>query len=345
MNVESPVALETRDLSVGYKTGRRRSTVIVSSINVRLSHGEFVCLLGPNGAGKSTLLRTIARMQPSISGQTLIQGTDLSALPGQQLAKLLSVVLTDRLSITRLTGYDLVSLGRFPHTGWSGRLSAEDRQIVGWAIEVTHSEHLANRDVSEMSDGERQRIMIGRALAQKPSVMLLDEPTAFLDLPTRVEITGLLRRLAREADLAVLMSTHDLDLAIRSADTLWLMQAEGSVAVGAPEDLVLDGALEGTFGTPELTFDSELGGFRSTPAVFATVRLDADGLQGLWMKRALERSGFGLTEEDSAFASVSSDEGSTWAVTINSSTTTCATVSDVLRLLNHGRNRVGSPAR
>lgn len=341
---EAGIALETRNLSVGYKTGRRSSKVVVPSINVRLDHGEFVCLLGPNGAGKSTLLRTIARMQPAISGQTLIQGADLNDMPGSDLAKLLSVVLTDRLSITRLTGYDLISLGRFPHTGWSGRLTASDREIVGWAIEVTHSERLANRDIAEMSDGERQRIMIGRALAQKPSVMLLDEPTAFLDLPTRVEITGLLRRLARDVGLAVLMSAHDLDLAIRSADTIWLMQATGSVTVGAPEDLILNGALESTFTSPELSFDNELGGFRNKPAVVAPVRLEASGLHGLWMRRALERSGLGVTTDDSAFASVSSDEGLKWSVTIDGSTTECTAIADVLRLLNEKRMRTAGAA-
>ncbi len=342
MTLTPRIALETRDLSVGYKTGRRRSKVIVSSINVRLSHGEFVCLLGPNGAGKSTLLRTIARMQPAIKGQTLIQGTDLHGLPGAELAKLLSVVLTDRLSITRLTGYDLVSLGRFPHTGWSGRLRQSDHEIVGWAIEVTHSERLANREISEMSDGERQRIMIGRALAQKPSVMLLDEPTAFLDLPTRVEITGLLRRLAREADLAILMSTHDLDLAIRSADTLWLMQGEENVRVGSPEDLVLSGALESTFASPDLTFDGELGAFRSKPAVFANVRLDATGLQGLWMKRALERSGYGLANDASAFASISGNRNSSWVVDMAGNTTQCSTISEVLDLLDKKHTKVAN---
>jgi iron complex transport system ATP-binding protein len=186
------------------------------------------------------------------------------------------------------------TLGRFPYTGLRGRLTPRDHQAVQWAIHATHLHDLAHQPVTELSDGQRQRVMIARALAQEPEFLLLDEPTAFLDLPTRVEITGLLRRLARRTGLAVLMSTHDLDLALRTADTLWLITGDGRFLCGAPEDLVLNGTFEATFASAELDFDQEVGGFRYWQPKTHPVGVDADGLAGLWLRRALEREGYAV---------------------------------------------------
>lgn len=285
-------ALATQSLSVGYRTSRTSRQVILQDVNLKLAQGEFVCMLGPNGAGKSTLLRTIGKMQPLLSGGVEIDGRDIDRLSNHDLARILSVVLTDRLTVGRLTTYELVGLGRYPYTGWAAGLRPEDHRIIQWAIRATRSVELAARDVSDLSDGERQRVMIARALAQQPAVMLLDEPTAFLDLPTRVEITGLLKRLTRETGLAVLMSTHDLDLALRSADTLWLITSEREVMHGAPEDLILQGALQSTFSSEELVFDADMGGFRPRLEATGNALLEAEGLPAMWMRRALEREGF-----------------------------------------------------
>ena len=286
------VALAAHSLAVGYRVGRTKSRAVLQDIDLELHRGEFVCLLGPNGTGKSTLLRTIGKMQPLLAGSVEIGGRDIYHLSNHTLAMLLSVVLTDRLTVGRLTAYALIGLGRYPYTGWAAGLTEDDHRIIQWAIRATRSEDLAARDISELSDGERQRVMIARALAQQPTVMLLDEPTAFLDLPTRVEITGLLKRLTRETGLAVLMSTHDLDLALRSADTLWLITPEGRVEHGAPEDLILRGALQSTFSSSELIFDSDIGGFRHQTPVVGNALLIANGLSEKWMRRALEREGF-----------------------------------------------------
>ena len=290
------VALATRSLAVGYKSGRSKRTVVLEDVDLELHRGEFVCMLGPNGAGKSTLLRTLGKMQPILDGSVEIEGRSIARLSGHALAKLLSVVLTQRLTVGHLTAYELIGLGRYPYTGWAAGLTPQDHRVIQWAIRVTRSHELAARDVSELSDGERQRVMIARALAQQPTVMLLDEPTAFLDLPTRVEITGLLKRLSRETGLAVLMSTHDLDLALRSADTLWLITPEHRLELGAPEDLILRGELQSTFSSSELYFDSDIGGFRPRIPAIGTALLVADGLPGRWMRRALEREGFEIHE-------------------------------------------------
>jgi iron complex transport system ATP-binding protein len=239
-------ALRTVDLAVGYRS-RRASRVVLDQLNVAVRPGELVCVMGPNGAGKSTLLRTLARMQPAMSGVIELGGCDLRRLNQMELARRLSVVLTERLLVGALTGIHVVELGRYPHSGWLGRSSPRDREVVRWAIAVVGAEHLAARDYRTLSDGEQQRIMVARALAQEPLLLLLDEPTAFLDVPSRVELMGLLRRLARDQHLAVVVSTHDLDLALSSADTVWLIMPDGRLRTGTPEDLVADGRVEEAF--------------------------------------------------------------------------------------------------
>ncbi|MEO0562833.1 MAG: ABC transporter ATP-binding protein, partial [Chloroflexota bacterium] len=227
--------LETHNLSVGYP-----AHTVASELSLSLASGELVCLLGPNGAGKSTLMRTVAGMQPILAGRVTIGPDDLARLSPRERAARLSVVLTERPNLGLLNGYALVALGRHPYTDWTGRLSPHDEAVVRWAVEAVDATDLADRPMTKLSDGQRQKLMIARALAQESEVMLLDEPTAFLDLPRRAEVMGLLRNLAAQTGRAILLSTHDLDLALRTADKLWLM-SEGAVRVGTPEDLVLSG--------------------------------------------------------------------------------------------------------
>jgi ABC-type cobalamin/Fe3+-siderophores transport system ATPase subunit len=190
-------ALKTHDLAVGY--GRQS---VLSHINLAVAPGELVCLLGVNGIGKSTLMRTLAWMQPALGGSVEIDGRDISRMNQGELARKVAVVLTERVAIGAMPAYGLVALGRYPHTGWAGQLSDADRDIVAEAIAAVGAQHLAQRDINELSDGERQRILIARALAQRPAVLLLDEPSAFLDVSARVEIMAMLRRLAREQQVA-----------------------------------------------------------------------------------------------------------------------------------------------
>jgi iron complex transport system ATP-binding protein len=284
--------LSTSSLAIGYTAPRQPPKVVVEDISVTLNAGELVCLIGPNGAGKSTLMRTLAGMQPPISGSIIIQGDDLRALNARDLAQRLSIVLTERIEVGILSAYALVALGRFPYTDWSGALTPDDEVVVRWALQAVGAVELAARNVGELSDGERQKIMIARALAQEPVVMLLDEPTAFLDLPRRAEMMQLLRGLARETGRAILLSTHDLDLALRNADRIWLLPNGGPLHVGAPEDLVLSGAFETAFHTEGVQFDPATGSFRSNVQAVGEVDLHGDGLAVVWTARALERSGF-----------------------------------------------------
>ncbi len=289
-------------LTIGYRQGRHAAVVVARDLNLSLEPGELVCLLGPNGAGKTTLMRTLAGMQPPLAGQVLLDGVDIHTLSPQALAQRLSVVLTDRVDVGYLHAYDLVALGRYPYTNWMGRLTQEDHRAVRWALEAVGATALAHRPVNELSDGERQKVMIARALAQEPDVILLDEPTAFLDLPRRVEIMGVLRGLARRTHRAILLSTHDLDLALRSADRLWLLPMGGPLTVGAPEDLVLNGTFTAAFRSDGVTFDPYSGSFHISRQNAGVVSLQGEGLPALWTARALEREGFCVERNGSAQA-------------------------------------------
>lgn len=279
--------LQTQQLSIGYP-----KHPVADGINESLFAGELVCLIGPNGAGKTTLMRTMAGMLSPLAGGVSLLGDDIRSIPSRTLAQRLSVVLTDRIDVGLLTGYALVALGRHPYTDWTGNLSPEDIEIIKRAVRDVGAVDIAGRNVNELSDGERQKLMIARALAQDPALMILDEPTAFLDLPRRVEIMQLLRNLACETNRAILLSTHDLDLALRNADRVWLMPKNGDLIAGAPEDLVLNDSFEAAFKSEGVQFDKRTGSFRPAITANRQIALRGQGIRLIWTQHAIERAGF-----------------------------------------------------
>ncbi|MGB2924698.1 MAG: ABC transporter ATP-binding protein [Limnothrix sp.] len=283
--------LVTENLTVGY--GRRS---LFSELSVALRSGIFVCLIGANGTGKSTLLRTLAGLAKPLAGKVRLGGEDLYGLSPQQRAKRLSLVLTERVELDWMSVTELVALGRYPYTSWQGRLSQADWGIVQAAIATVGLEPLQEKSITQISDGERQKAMIARALAQQTNLMLLDEPTAYLDLPRRVETMQLLRTLAHTQNRTILMSTHDLDLALRSADQLWLITSAGNLVVGTPEELVLQGYLGETFSSDAFQFDTESGQFQLKYERRSPIICEGVGLTALWTKRALTRLGFAPVE-------------------------------------------------
>jgi iron complex transport system ATP-binding protein len=327
----------TQDLEIGYEHARTPDYVVATDLSLSLAVGELVCLIGPNGVGKSTLLRTIAGMQPPLGGRVLLNNRDVRALRPRELARQLSIVLTERVHVGILSAYALVALGRNPYTDWTGRLTAHDEEIVRWAIRAVGATELASRNVSELSDGERQKVMIARALAQEPTLMILDEPTAYLDLPRRVEIMRILRHLARTTGRAVLLSTHDLDLALRSADRIWLMRAGGAVEVGAPEDLVLSGAFEATFYSEGVEFDRETGSFKIHADQAHEVDVQGEGAELLWTRRALEREGYSANENSHrslvCVQVVATQDGTIWRTTVRGEEREHSTLYQVLSYL------------
>ena len=208
-------AITTNRLTVGYRGHR-----VVEDISLSLPCGRLVCLLGPNGAGKSTLLRTLCGFQPPIAGTVTISGSDITTMSAAEVARLVSVVLTDRPLTPSLTAAEMVGMGRAPYTGFWGRLSDDDRRLVSEAMQTVGIAPLATRRMGQLSDGELQKVMIAKALAQLTPVIVLDEPTAFLDYPSKVAVMKTLARLAHDEGKTILMSTHDLELAAQLGDEL-----------------------------------------------------------------------------------------------------------------------------
>ena len=244
------------NLSIGY-TAKKNRKVVATDINATLCSSQMTCLIGPNGVGKSTLLRTLSAFQPPLEGKVFIHGQDLSTLREKQLARLIGVVLTARPEVQNMTVEELVGLGRSPYTGFWGTLSAEDDAIVAEAIRLVGIGSLSGRLIQTLSDGERQKVMIAKALAQQTPVIFLDEPTAFLDYPSKVEMMQTLHQLSRTADKTIFLSTHDLELALQIADTVWLMTTGGPIHIGTPRQLADEGVLSAFIEQKGIVFDKE----------------------------------------------------------------------------------------
>ena len=222
--------LEIQNLTLGYG-----KNILLRNISAKASPGELIAIAGRNGSGKSTLIRAMAGLQKPLAGRILTDGLDIGSLPRETAARKVSIVNTDRVRIPWLKCRDLVALGRAPWTGWTGRLSDRDEEAVSEALESTGMTDFAMRSMDSMSDGECQRIMIARALAQDTPLMVLDEPTAFLDLPGRHQITDLLARLAAEKGKTVIFSTHDIGIALQRADRFWILDRDGLIVRNAAE--------------------------------------------------------------------------------------------------------------
>lgn len=330
--------ISAEDLAIGFRArGRRRAAKrVAEDINVSLHGGEVVCLLGPNGSGKSTLIRTLSGLHLPLEGAITLSGEPMQELADKEVARQVSTVLTDRITIGNLSVYDLVAFGRSPHTGWFGSLKKSDEEKVSWAIESTGIRSFVNRDVLHLSDGERQKVMIARALAQDTPAMLLDEPTAHLDLPNRVAIIRLLRKLAHTTGKTILLSTHELDLALKAADELWLIDMQGKLITGTPEDLVLDGTFEAVFEQEDFSFDRATGSFTLHEPTRAPVYLYGDAVGVFWTRRALERSGYRVKESNGTALQVevqASAGGFGWKISYKDEFYSTETVQDLLATL------------
>ncbi len=243
-------------LTTGYRL-KGGPKFLSKALDISLYCGELTCLLGTNGVGKSTLLRTLAGFQKPLEGHISLFGKPLKDYPSAELACQISIVLTDKVLAGSLTAFELVSMGRIPYTGFWGGLSDNDCHIISESMRTVGMEGFEQRRLSSLSDGERQKLMIAKALAQQTDVILLDEPIAYLDFPSKVEVLALLRSLAHEDGKTVLLSTHDLELALQAADRLWVLQNDGSLLQGTPEDLARCGGLDFFFSVSGIEFDRD----------------------------------------------------------------------------------------
>lgn len=274
-----------QNLSVGYQKGKEKN-LLLDNIDVSLPLGKLVCLLGSNGSGKSTFLKTLAGIHPPLSqpaDQTLIEFQK----PGN-----IAIVLTDKLNLSNLSVYDLVTTGRYAYVNWLIQLSETDKHAIDQAFHLVGIDQLKDKFVDELSDGQQQMVMIARALAQETPYIFLDEPTAHLDLNNRMEIMTLLRKLAHQHNKTILVSTHELDLALQLADVLWLVQ-DKKIVSGIPEQLVLNGILDNAF--PSKGFNLKTGEMKYDHTQNISINLTGEGYRYLWTKNMLERLGYKIS--------------------------------------------------
>lgn len=278
-----------QELSSGYK-GKGWEKRLVEGFSTTLKAGEIIALMGSNGCGKSTLLRTLTGFQHPLSGAVTMNGKSISSVSMRERASIISFVSTEPVRVGNMTVYDLVGLGRYLYSGWWGNLSETDISVVKRCIALTGMEELANREVNSLSDGERQRAMIARALAQDTPVMILDEPTAFLDVRNKYEIIHLLRELAEKEKKSVIFSSHDFNITMSMADKVWLIE-RGRVVEGAPEELALQGSYAVLFEGSAVAFNVENGEIVPENKPERGINIIAEGSVRDWLEKGLLRKG------------------------------------------------------
>ena len=309
------ITLEGIGLSLGYsQQGKRKE--LLRELSFQLYSGEITCLLGPNGVGKSTLIKAILGDLKPWEGRLILDQQELHTYSLEERAKRIAVVLSEPSYPGNLTVGQLVALGRTPHTSWGGKLSTEDRKWVDQALSDTRLTALQDERLGELSDGQRQKAMIARALAQDGKVLVLDEPTAHLDLINRLEIMTLLREISQKKEKAVLVVTHDLDIALETADRFWLMNCGSPLHIGRPEDILLSGKIQNLFPGEKYRFELERG---KVELVQDPDNLSIEGPAAgvYWVKKALYKAGikkldqtlvvstpFGLRLRDQTFSSI-----------------------------------------
>ncbi len=342
--------LEIKNLSSGYKE-KNKTKIISSNINLEISKGELIALIGPNGSGKSTLLRTISGLQDKIKGQINIQNKNIFKITTKERAFLLSLVLTEDIYAQNMSVYDLVSIGRHPYSGHLGILTDTDKKKIIYSLQKLNLHEYTNRFIDTLSDGEKQRVMIARALAQDTPLMMLDEPTAHLDLPNRVELMKSLLELTHSTQKAIIISTHELDLAIQWCDKIWLMDKKGDISVGTPEDLILENNISKTFSSKSFNFDIESGNFIINRNTNHTILIYNKTFCSLWLKKALERIGYKAELKNTPFNKKQDKninyilyiyelDYNKWKINYNNKKIICTNIEEVLHNIPNPKSKV-----
>jgi iron complex transport system ATP-binding protein len=290
MKQTDPQAFELIELQLGYRGTSSGTLVLTDRLSLKAGSHEIIGLIGRNGCGKSSLLRTLVRLQPPLNGKIYIHGKDVRQITPTEYARMVGFVSTENPSIPHMSVGELVALGRFPHTNWMGALSTIDKQAVSSAMERAGITQFRKKYLHELSDGERQKCMIARVLAQDTPIVVLDEPTAFLDLPNRYELLRLLNEIAHQNNKTIIYSTHDLNIALHESDKIWLM-ANGTITEGAPEDLIITKGFHKLFENSDLDFDMHTAVFRLKRNYTRQISLKGDAVLNNWTSRALERIG------------------------------------------------------
>jgi iron complex transport system ATP-binding protein len=286
--------LKLNSLKIGYISGKIEN-VLIPPITACANNGELIALIGRNGIGKSTLLRTLTGLQPALGGEIFYDNKEILDYSRMELAQKVGYFSTEIIKVSNMTVFDLVALGRFPHTNWIGKIDEKSHKAIKNAIGMTGMSAFSERYVSELSDGERQKAMISRILAQDTGIMIMDEPTAFLDIGSKYEILHLMHILTRDKSKTIIFSTHDLNMAISQADKIWLL-LDNKLIEGAPEDLMIAGAFDHLFDSSPVHFNSDDGSFSFRSVSKGGLYLEGDDIRRKWTEKAINRAGFSISD-------------------------------------------------
>jgi iron complex transport system ATP-binding protein len=316
MNMTEILSLDS--LKIGYVAGRKEN-VLLPPLNAFAGKGELIAVIGRNGIGKSTLLRTLTGLQPSLGGDIYYSRKNIRDYSRMDLAQKVGYISTEIVKVSNMTVYDLVALGRFPHTNWTGKIDSENHRIIMDSIEKTSMSSFCQRFVSELSDGERQRAMIARILAQDTGIMIMDEPTAFLDIGSKYEILHLLHVLSRKNEKTIIFSTHDLHMALSQSDKIWLI-LDNKLMEGAPEDLMSRGAFDHLFDSSPVQFNSENGTFSFRSEARGCIYIYGEGILRHWTEKAINRAGFTVSDvKTTPYIIIPSESNSKWQLSSGAS--------------------------
>ena len=326
--------LSVDSLSIGYLSGKNR-TVLLSPLNATATKGELIAVIGRNGIGKSTLLRTITGLQNSLGGDIFFSNRSIRKYSRLELAQKVGFISTEIVKIANMNVYELVSLGRFPYTNWLGKIDSKDHEIIMDSIEKTGMRDLYNRNISELSDGERQRAMVARVLAQDTEIIIMDEPTAFLDIKSKYEIMHLMHELTEKKGKTIIFSTHDFNIAVSQADKIWLILDERLIE-GAPEDLMIKGSFDNLFDSSVVGFNSLDGSFSFRRKERGSIYIEGNGNWRHWTEKAVIRAGFSLSEARGNFIiKVPASGFKNWVVTTPDQSLEFISILDLVNWLNH----------
>lgn len=282
--------LETKSLSVGYG-----NKVVVDNLQIEGEEGVLLCILGPNGAGKTTILRTLAGLLQPVEGAVCIKGNEISNIDSKSLAKELSVVLTNKFDGGLMTVFEVASMGRYPHTGFFGKLTKKDTEKVIDALKTVNAIHLIHRYFDELSDGEKQKVLIARALVQEPDIIILDEPTSHLDIKHRLELVEILKVLSREKGISVILSLHEIDIALKSCDKVVLVNKNTVIAYGTVEEVVNEEIIKELYSIEDANFNNLLGSIELFNRSKANIFVTGGGGSGTSIYRVLTKYGIGFS--------------------------------------------------
>ena len=280
--------ISVKNLSIGYE-----NIEVLSDLNFDIKEGELICLMGGNGCGKTTLLKTLSGLQDKLKGTIEIDSKEINSFNEIDLAQKISIVLTERLEVEHLSVFDIVKLSRFSHTNFWGTLSKKDLDIINDSILLLGIQDLKNKMFDELSDGQKQKVMICRALAQDTPILFLDEPTTFLDIPHKMEVVKILKKIAKEKNIAVFFSSHDWELVLEMCHQIWPISKTGKISIGTPEDFLLTREIEKTFPHDQFKLNFQKGNFQEDRDYFYSVEVTGDDERRVfWTNHFLEKSGF-----------------------------------------------------